>query len=154
MCICLCVFVRMKNCCRGASKEPVITLQTVSSISDREANSTHCDHSSDISAQNKGKGLILTYPSLHTTINMEIHCALLYILCLQTLCEHCGFLLQALKRKSKRGYIILYLPLIINSSHPDISICFANSQLHQPCWHQMCHLFGFRYLSMTVCSHC
>ncbi|XP_071376520.1 serine/threonine/tyrosine-interacting-like protein 1 [Centroberyx affinis] len=47
------VLSRVSNSCRGASREPVDTCQTVSSISDREVNSTDSDNSFIIPVQTK-----------------------------------------------------------------------------------------------------
>lgn len=72
LCMCLCVRVRVNNSCRAASKEPVNTSQTVSSICDREVNSTDSEHSSIIPTENKGnRGY---FHLSQTTTHTQMHC--------------------------------------------------------------------------------
>ncbi|KAA8583636.1 hypothetical protein FQN60_014844, partial [Etheostoma spectabile] len=59
--------LQVNNSCRAASREPVNTSQTVSSICDREVNCIDSDHSSIIPIQNKGvcepvEGLVPAVP--------------------------------------------------------------------------------------------
>lgn len=111
--MCLCVRVRVNNSCRAASREPVNTLQTVSSISDREVNSTDSDHSSIIPIQAKGNGCTFTSNSLlslHTKNRCTHSCTHSYSLhffCLQAVCEPEEVLIPALPETAcvERGYI-------------------------------------------------
>lgn len=105
VCLCLCVPVRVNNSCRAASREPVNTFQTVSSISDREVNSTDSDRSSIIPIQNKGKGVVLFLKP----INVQLHTCrhVLFFFCLQVVCEPEEVLVPALPETAcvERGYI-------------------------------------------------
>ncbi|XP_060896963.1 uncharacterized protein LOC132976036 [Labrus mixtus] len=67
------VLSRVNNSCRAASREPVITSQTVSSVCDKELNRTNSDHSSIKLIQNKAceKEELQLIPSLPESACIE-----------------------------------------------------------------------------------
>lgn len=109
----VCLYVRVNNSCRAASRDPVNTFQTVNNISHKEVNSTvqYTDHSSITPIRNKGKRcikLLFLYPKhIHTALHACRQTSIFVLSCLQAVCEPEEVLVPALPETSRveRGYI-------------------------------------------------